>query len=405
MKSNSNCRICNFPLYDFIDLGEMPISNNFYGNKQNAINATKFPLKVLYCKHCLLGQTSVVIPPNVLYENYSYCTGISNGYAMHVRELATLLKEKYSLNEKSFHVDIAGNDGTLLREFKSVLNHEVLNVDPAKTLIEKNIAAGVRHDCNYWTEKYSHEMVEKYGYADLITATNVLAHVDDVTGFMLGVEFALKENGILIIEVPYISEMVWHNEFDTIYHEHLSYFSITALNELCIKSGLKIIDVEFFKLHGGSIRATISRIESSHRVNDRFHDYIMEEPKFNLFNQKFSENAEFVKNRLMTVLLDVSIDNKKVAAFGACAKGNILLNYCGITDKLVEYIIDQTPLKIWKFSAGTGIPVLPIDEFLKRSPDYILILAWNFKEEIIEKLKSWGYKGKFIVPIPEVTII
>lgn len=323
--------------------------------------------------------------------------------------MAIDLKEKYGLNENSFHIDIASNDATLLKEFKAELGLKVLGVDPAKNLVEIAIRDGIPSICDFWNNQLALDIYRSQGNADLVTATNVFAHLDKVKDFLFACRTVLHTNGVIVIENPYLIDFIENMEFDTIYFEHTQYWAITPLKILCSQLDLEIINAEKKDIHGGTMRYTIARKGSRHQV----------QPSVELFSNKEIEMGytSFDKYKNWTIAVNelansfeynvkaLKIDGNKIVAFGASAKGNTLLNYTQVTTDTIDYIIDETPEKIGKYSAGTGIPIYGLDVLKTDAPDYIVILAWNFKEVIIKKLIDFGYKGKFIIPIPKFEII
>jgi hypothetical protein len=401
-KEHTNCRVCNSDkLKPYIDLGKLPLSNNLCNTVYD--NPERFPLKVLLCEDCGLSQLSIVVDPEVLFGHYVYRSSINEGYRNHCRAMAVELKERYSLNEKSFMVDLAGNDGCLLYEFKSEIGLNVLNVDPAKNLASVCVEKNIPVMSEFWSERVSQRIVSQYGRVDLITATNVFAHIDDLNDFMRGVNVLLKSNGVLVMEFPYLIDFIGNNEFDTIYFEHLSYFSISPLNELCNQLGLTLLDVEKQDIHGGSVRVHIGYGEQKETVlkfieNEKYYKTI--EPYI-----QFSKSSYNTINEFRNKITELNKAKYRVAAFAASAKGNTLLNCASITNVNIEYIVDETEEKRYKYSPGTHIPIFPMEAIQRNPPDYLVILSWNFKEEIIAKVKKAGYTGKFIIPIPTFKII
>lgn len=390
----------------------MPLSNALLNSPDEY--SERYPLKVLLCNDCGLSQLSIIIPPEVMFSHYVYRSSISKGYVDHCRQMAIDLKEAHGLTENSFHIDIAGNDGALLNEFKKVMHqpgkykgdgYKCLNVDPAKNLEAINEAQGIRMFCTFWGKAAANHLINtQWPKADLITATNVFAHIADVEEFMEAVKMVLSPTGVLILEFPYLIDFIDNREFDCIYHEHLSYFSVYPITLICQKIGLNVMNVEKKSIHGGSIRVTIGYGEQNKNVskfviNERFNYTNIEK-----YNQ-FSRDVEVTINKFLEGLLKLKYSGNKIAGFAASAKGCILLNCAGITGDTMDYIVDQTPEKIGKYSPGTRIPIVDMNELLLTPPDYLVILSWNFCSEIIEKVREAGYRGKFIVGIPEFKII
>jgi hypothetical protein len=314
--------------------------------------------------------------------------------------MAELLKDRYGLSSESFHIDIAGNDGALLAEFKKVLGHRTLNVDPAKNLIAHNEDQGIRYFNTFWgMEAARHLKATSWPGASLITATNVFAHVDDVAEFLLACKLVLKDTGVLVLEFPYLIDFINKNEFDTVYFEHLSYFSIIPLDFLCQKVGLTLVNVEHFDIHGGSVRCYIQAGGQKPEPRVKYFCDIEIEGKYNelAVYKRWAREIGGVLAEFSYLLGD--LNGSKVYGFAASAKGNTLLNACNITAEQIPYLIDETPEKIGKYSPGTGIPIVGLNVLTEDQPDYLVILSWNFTDEIVRKCKAAGYKGKYILPL------
>lgn len=401
-KEHTSCRVCSSSrLTSYIDLGKLPLSNNLCNTVYD--NPERFPLKVMLCEECGLSQLSIVVDPDVLFGHYVYRSSINKGYVSHCRAMAIELKKRHNLNSTSSMIDIAGNDGALLDEFKSEIGLNVLNIDPAKNLAPVCEAKNIPVISEFWSKDMATKILNKYGEVDLITATNVFAHVDDVNDFILGAKEVLKQTGVLVMEFPYLIDFIEKREFDTCYFEHLSYFSISPLNDLCIKCGLTLIDVEKHDIHGGSVRVHIGydkQKESVLKFIESERDYNKIDPYID-----FAKHSYSTINHFRNQITELNKSKYRVAAFAASAKGSTLLNCASITNVNIEYIVDETPEKRYKYSPGTHIPIFPMEALQRNTPDYLVILSWNFKEEIIEKVKKYGYSGKFIIPIPEFKII
>jgi hypothetical protein len=364
----------------------LPLSNNLAVSATDPIHHERYPLKVVLCEDCGLSQLSIVIDPRVMYCNYVYRSSISQGYKDHCRKWAEGMKRP------AFHIDIAGNDGALLHEFKQIHDHRVLNIDPAKNLVDICEAKGVRQYTAFWgVSAAQHLITTGWPKADLITATNVFAHVDDVREFMEAVKMVLSDDGVLQLEFPYLIDFIEKGEFDTVYFEHLSYFSIRPLYHLCAEVGLSLMSVSHHHIHGGSVRVTIGRGEP----DDSVVDYLQKEIAYSTIEpyRIFAGKVDKVIARVRAFML--SHDN--IAAFAASAKGNTLLNCVGPVP--VRYIVDETPEKIGRFSPGTRIPIVDMATLKSDPPEYLIILAWNFAEEIMSKCRMKGYRGKFVLPL------
>jgi hypothetical protein len=396
-KDHVKCRCCGSDkLEPYLDLGMMPLANNLELTKEDAINAERFPLKVLLCEDCSLSQLSVVIDPSLLFSNYFYRSSMSQGYKNHCRKMAIELQKKYGLNDKSFIIDIAGNDGALLHEFDQVIKPwKSLNVDPAENLVEANNVVNVRQFTAFWGI-YTAKQIETMGWpkADLITATNVFAHVDNIKEFLQAAKFALKDDGVIVLEFPYIIDFIEKGEFDTVYFEHLSYMSVSPLELLAFDCGLHIANITKHSIHGGTIR-----IELKHGTSTKISDESLSE-----FFIDYKSYADKVAETVSAFRKGIAQLDGTVACFAASAKGNTLLNVVGETSR-IEYIVDETPEKVGKYSPGTGLEIVPLIHLLAFPVDYIIILSWNFADEIIAKCKTVGYTGKFIIPIPTWQIV
>jgi dTDP-4-dehydrorhamnose reductase/SAM-dependent methyltransferase len=401
-KPHCNCRVCGSDkLTKYLDLGLMPLANNLEFTAQRAKEKERFPLQVMFCEFCGLSQLSVVIDPEKMFSYYTYRSAVNTGYIKHCRKMAAELQERFDLSPKSFMIDIAGNDGTLLNQFKEEIGLKVLNVDPATNLTAIAESIGVESYTDFWSLEVSNNIIKSHGKADLITATNVFAHVDNVREFILSAKNLLKENGVLVLEFPYLIDFIEDYEFDTVYFEHLSYFSILPLVKLCEITEMRIISVEKQNIHGGTVRVTISHKDSSIDSEESVLKFIDNEinlgyDKIEKYNQ-WTDSVNEIVNNFSDDILELKKQGYKIAAFAASAKGNTLLNRCSMNTDIISYIADETPEKIGKYSPGTGIPIVNKQMLIKDAPDYLIILSWNFKEEIISKLDKI-YKGKYIIP-------
>lgn len=401
-KPHTNCRVCGSDkMTMYLDLGMMPLPNDLEYVSALAVKKYRMPLQVMLCEECCLSQLSIVVDPKEMFGYYTYRSSINAGYVRHCRRMAIDLKNKYDLNTNSLHIDIAGNDGALLKEFKDEIGLSVLNVDPAHNLCKIAEENGIPSVPHFW----STDLIKTFtGNSDLITATNVFAHVDNVRDFMEACRLSLKPTGVLVLEFPYIVDFIEGYEMDTVYFEHLSYFNIMSLSRLCNLTEMKIISVEKFDIHGGTVRVTITHELSERLIEESVSKFINKEIEGEYCSiekyLKWAETSEIIMSNFKTNIDKLKAEGHTVYAFAASAKGNTLLNGVGITNKEIELIIDETPEKVKKYSPGTGIMIAPIRYLSEYPPDYLVILSWNFKKEIIEKCKKEGYKGKFIIPVP-----
>jgi dTDP-4-dehydrorhamnose reductase/SAM-dependent methyltransferase len=406
-KPHTKCRCCGSTnMHKYLDLGVMPLANNLEFTSKLAKEKEKYPLQIMFCKECGFSQLSVVINPSKMFSYYTYRSSINGGYVKHCNKMAKELSERFGLGEKSFVIDIAGNDGALLEEFKKVFNPKVLNIDPATNLTAIAEQRGIKSLAKFWGYETSREVVYFYGEADLITATNVFAHVDNIQEFLRSAKSTLSHKGILVIEFPYLVDFIQNKEYDTTYFEHLSYVSITPIEKLCKEIGLELFDVEKQNIHGGTTRLSISH-RKAYKVTQNVADFIKYEADNGFMTLdrylRWSKDIDNTIKDFSTKLLDLKLKGHTISGFGASAKGNTLLNSCKITTDLMDYIADETPEKIGKFSPTTGIPIVNKQTIIDNPTDFIVILAWNFQEEIIAKLKPI-YKGEFIIPVPEFKI-
>ena len=407
---HQKCRACGSDnLTKYLDLGPMPLSNNLENTSLSAKLSERFPLQVLFCNTCSLSQLSVVVDPKVMFSNYVYRSSVNKPYVDHCRKMAKKLAEYYSLSKNSFHIDIAGNDGTLLKEFKEEIGLKVLNIDPASNLAAIAESQGIPTIADFWCDRVVDEVIDKHGKADLITATNVFAHVNDIRDFLINVGLVLKKDGILVIECPYIINHLEGLEYNQTYFEHLSYMSVTPLVILCDQVDLKIIDATKQDIHGGTIRIIIAKKISDLRILPHVQN-ILEEEENKGYNtiEKYKNWAKLVEQNIeegMDKILEIKRKGAKIAGIAASAKGNTLLNSMQLSTDIIDAIVDETSEKIGKFSPGTGIPIVHKRYFEKESPDYCVILAENFKEPLIKKAREAGFKGKFILFLPKFEII
>lgn len=401
-KLKHSCRICGgSTLKQYLDLGELPLTNNlcvsFFDVPDN------YPLQVNVCTDCWWSQLSIVVDPALMFSNYVYRSSISESFKRHCRDMARDLKSRYHLNEDCFHIDIAGNDAALLNEFRQEIGLKILNVDPAQNLAAICQAREVPMFTEFWSDFAARKAVKGFGQADLITATNVLAHVDNLDEFFEAVRIALKPTGVLIVECPYLIDFIENIEFATVYQEHLSYVSIAPLQMLCRKHGFNIMRVEAKDIHCGSVRIHIGYGKS----DDTVEKFINAEQHYHHFEpyEQFANKSHHIINEFKFGLNKLKSEGKKIAAFGCSAKGNTLMNAASVGIGAISYIVDETPGKIGMWSPGTKIPVVSMLELQSNPPDYLVILAWNFTNEIIEKVTKAGYTGKYIVPLPSFKIL
>jgi SAM-dependent methyltransferase len=406
----NECRICSSNNLEVIlDLGEQPPSNAFIKKEDLEKPEDKFPLRLYLCKECYLLQLLDIVDKEILFKEYLYLTSASKPSVNHFKKYAYDVYEEFLKQSKnSLVIEIGSNDGTLLKEFKK-LGATVLGIEPAKNI------AKIANDAGITTENtfLNYDIVKKKSLekkASIIVGNNVFGHIDDLKEFMKCIKILSKEKGVFIFEVPYLINLIQKLEFDTVYHEHLSYFSLIPLIRLMDEFNLEIFDVKKQKVHGGTIRVFVSE-KNNFKKTINFEKMIKFEKEFGINKiqtyQKFSENVKELKNKLQNTLLKFKKEGKIIFGYGAPAKGNVLLNYCNIGTEFLDYIIDTTPLKQGLYTPGMHIPVYSPDKILDKGEGSIaLLLAWNYKSEILDKENQFRTNGgKFLLPIPEPKLI
>lgn len=402
------CRSCRRPgLLPVLDLGRMPLSDGLLVSEQLFAHEDRFPLEVAFCPDCSLVQILETVPPEKLFgADYPYYSSFSTTLLEHSRDNALDLIARRRLGPASLVVELASNDGYLLRNFVEA-GIPVLGIDPAPGPAEAARKIGVPTLCEFFTLDLARSLRDRGKRADVIVANNVLAHVADTNGFVEGIRTLLSEDGLACIECPYLRDLIGHCEFDTIYHEHLCYFSVTALDKLFRRHHLYLNDVARLGIHGGSLRLYV---EPRENVGPVVREMLRDEHEIGLdrydYFQAFSQRVASVREEIRRVLLELRAQNKTVAAYGAAAKGAILLNYVGADRDLVDYVVDRNVHKQGKFMPGMHQPIFDPQRIDADRPDYVLLLPWNFKDEILSQQQSYRQAGgRFIVPIPWPQIV
>jgi novobiocin biosynthesis protein NovU/D-mycarose 3-C-methyltransferase len=394
----------------YLDLGITPLANGLIRPENISANEPKFPLVVCYCKDCSMSQLSVVVNPEILFRDYFYMSSISNTFRIHCNAIAHDLKDTMNLGSTDLVVDIASNDGCLLQEFKK-LEVKTLGVEPAVNLAKLANSNGIETLNNFWDKNSALKIANEYGGAKVITAFNVFAHVDDVHEFVQNIKTALRNDGIFVIEVPYLIDFLEKHEFDTVYHEHLSYFLLKPLQHILEQNGMRIIHVKKHSIHGGTIEVTAVKDNSQTKnMISNIDDFLIIEKNLGCYNSEhylnFANEVQNIKKNLTELVKDLRLNGKKIAGFAASAKGNTLLNYCNLDFNSIQYVVDETPTKQGLLTPGSHIPIVQIPHLQSQPPDYLLILAWNFVEEIMDKTKQFKINGgKYIIPIPKIQIV
>lgn len=402
------CRSCaRGGLRLFLDLGVTPLADRLLTPQQLREPEPTFPLQVAFCPHCTLMQILETVPPEVLFCNeYPYYSSFSDILLRHSRENVLDLIARRGLGTGSFVIELASNDGYLLRNYVDQ-SIEVLGIDPADGPAQTAAHAGVTTLNAFFTRELAHELRAEGRRADVIHANNVLAHVADTNGFVTGIGMLLKEDGVAVMEVPYAKDLIDHCEFDTIYHEHLCYFSVTALDRLFRRHGLYLNDIKRLAIHGGSLRLFVERSEN---VGPSVHDLLELERNEGVdsysYYHDFSRNVQALKEKLVRLLRQLKADGKRIAGYGAAAKGATLINYMGIGTDLVDFVVDRNVHKQGRYMPGQHIPVFAPDKLAQEMPDYAVLFPWNFAEEVLAQQSEYrGRGGKFIIPIPDPQVI
>ena len=406
------CRSCGSPLQKpFLDLGNSPLSNGYFSEKTIHIMEPYFPLEIYFCRHCSLVQLDVFEAPEQIFSSdYAYFSSYSSSWLAHCKAYVDVMVKRFGYTKNSFVMEVASNDGYLLQYFKE--HHiPVKGVEPAKNTAEIAIAKGIPTDVTFFNTGYANEMVSRNCLADLIIGNNVLAHNPNLNDFAEGLHLALKPHGVITMEFPHLLQLMANNQFDTIYQEHYSYLSLHAVRYLFNAHHLEIFDVDELSTHGGSLRIYAKHTgDLNHETSPRVLELLDKEKRAGLLDpvtyENFRMKVEATKRALLQCLITAKNEGKTVVGYGAPAKGNTLLNYCGIRTDFLYYTVDANPHKQNLFLPGTHIPIKHPDQIRRDKPDYILILPWNIREEIMEQLsfaREWG--GKFIIPIPEVRVI
>ena len=406
------CRFCATPLkYTFADLGMSPLSNN-YLKQEHLLEMEPFlPLHVFVCEKCFLVQLPEFEAPENIFSDYAYFASYSDSWLEHSRKYVEMMIDRFKYNQESLVVELASNDGYLLQYFKE---HKVpvLGVEPAANVAKVAEAErGIPTVVKFFGQRTANELVDEEKKADLILGNNVLAHVPDINDFVGGMKILLNADGVITMEFPHLLRLVEQNQFDTIYHEHFSYLSFVTVRKIFTHHGLTIFDVEELPTHGGSIRIFARHTEDESKpVSDHVHELAERSKEKGMetleYYLSFSEQIFNTKVKLLAFCSGAKQFGRTIAGYGAPAKGNTLLNYCGIRCDFIDYTVDRSPHKQNTYLPGTHIPVYSPDRIRETKPDYLLILPWNLKDEVMEQMsfiREWG--GQFVIPIPEVQII
>ncbi len=406
-----NCRFCNNPLkHVFVDLGKSPLSNSFLKEEMLNQPESTYPLCAFVCDKCFLVQLPEYENPENIFEDYAYFSSYSETWLKHAENYVNLMLKKFSFDKKSLVVEIASNDGYLLQFFKKA-GIPILGIEPAANVAKVAEQKGIQTTVKFFNIKTAKELFKEGKSADLIIGNNVLAHVSNLNDFVEGLKILLKQTGVITLEFPHLMKLIQQNQFDTIYHEHFSYFSLLTVKKILSSHGLTIFDVEEISTHGGSLRIYVKHSKNNLiPTSQSIQELLKKESRFGLENlatyTNFMSKVKMIKENLREFFISVKNEGKTVVCYGAAAKGNTLLNYCGIGIDFIDYVVDRNSYKQGLFLPGTHILIKEPDEVKKTKPDYVVILPWNIKDEIVQQLsyiRDWG--GKFVVLIPEVKVI
>ena len=407
---SSCCRSCATPLrHTFVDLGMSPLANSYLKADHWNARETFYPLHVYVCDNCFLVQLESIARPEEMFSDYAYFSSYSDSWLEHAKRYTHCVIKRFGLSQQSWVVEIASNDGYLLKHFIA-RDIPVLGIEPAKNVAETALKQGIPTQVRFFDDATARDLVREGHQADLIIGNNVLAHVPDLNGFVRGLKILLHRNGVITLEFPSLSRLMEENQFDTIYHEHFSYFSFVAVEKVLARHGLNIFDVEELPTHGGSLRIyACHQDDPTKRVGMSVRDLMAREKETGFLNLEhylsFGEKVKDTKRKLLKFLIAAKKTGKTVVGYGAPAKGNTLLNYCGIRTDFLDYTVDRSPHKQGHLLPGTRIPIYSPDHIRQTTPDYLLILPWNLKKEIMDQMsyiRRWN--GRFVVPIPEVQV-
>lgn len=404
------CRFCGLPLqHTFVDLGMQPLCESYLGPDQLNQMEPFYPLHTYVCDSCFLVQLEEYVAPEEIFSEYAYFSSYSEAWLKHVKNYVEMITDKLELNEKSQVVEVASNDGYLLQYFAQ-RRIPVLGVEPAANVAKVAIRRGIPTIVKFFGLETASELAAKKKHADLLIGNNVLAQVPDLNGFVESIKILLKTLGVITMEFPHLMRLMDRNQFDTIYHEHFSYFSFLTVEKVFAAHGLTIFDVEELPTHGGSLRIYARHTEDKSKPVTLHVDELKAKEEAEGFTNlekyfSFAEKVKETKRNLLDFLVNLKRNKKSIVGYGAPGKGNTLLNYCGIRSDFLDYTVDRNPYKQGKFLPGTHIPIFHPDKIKETRPNHVLILPWNIKEEIMDQMSYIGkWDGRFVVPIPEVRV-
>jgi SAM-dependent methyltransferase len=407
--SSGSCRFCATPLsHVFADMGMSPFSNSYLTEEELGRMEPFYPLRALVCANCYLVQLEEFESPEQIFSNYAYFSSYSTTWLQHAKRYVSLVTERFSLNEKSRVVEVASNDGYLLQYFVEQ-GITVLGIEPAANVARVAIERGIPTEIRFFGRETAHALASS-GHADLLVGNNVLAHVPDLNDFVAGLKILLKRDGVITMEFPHLLRLMEESQFDTIYHEHFSYFSFLTVQRVFAAHDLTLFDVEELPTHGGSLRIYGRHADDSSKPpSDATRELAERERKAGLSRLEpylaFGKRVQEAKRDILAFFIESKRAGKTIVGYGAPAKGNTLLNYCGIRTDFIDYTVDVSPHKQGRFLPGTHIPIKAPSEVERTRPDFLFILPWNIKNEIMEQtsfIRDWG--GQFVVPSPRLQI-
>ena len=406
----SRCISCGALLrHTFVDLGMSPLCESYVPAEKLNQMEPFYPLHVYVCESCFLVQLEEFVSPQAIFTEYAYFSSYAESWVEHMRGYAEMIARRLRLSKDSFVVEVASNDGYLLRHFvkKGI---PVLGIEPARNVARVAVEKGIPTLVRFFGAQLARELAAQGRQADLICGANVLAQVPDPNDFVQGLKLLLKPRGTITIEFPHLMRLMAGNQFDTIYHEHFSYFSLVAVDRLARRHGLKVFDVEHLSTHGGSLRVYLSRADSGHAILPSVDALLAHEREIGFEDitgyKRFAAKVHHTKRQLLSFLIECKEKGAKLCGYGAPGKGNTLLNYCGIGTDFLDFTVDRNPYKHGRFTPGMHIPIYPVSAIDEARPDYLLILPWNLKREVVEQMRHVGDWGcRFVVPIPAVEVI
>jgi SAM-dependent methyltransferase len=404
------CRFCATPLeHTLVDLGTSPLCESFVPPERLNEMEPFYPLHVWVCDRCLLVQLEQYVPPEEIFTEYAYFSSYSTSWVEHARRYAERMVERLSLSPASLVVEVGSNDGYLLQHFVA-RGIPVLGIEPAANVARSAEERGVETLVEFFGVETAHRLAESGTRADLIVGNNVFAQVPDLNDFVAGLAILLADDGVLTLEFPHLVNLIEGNQFDTIYHEHFSYFSLSTTRAIFAAHGLALVDVEELPTHGGSLRVYARHAGAAGPVAEAVEALLRREEELGYDSlapyATFAGRVEETKRALLEFLIGAKREGKAIAGYGAPGKGNTLLNYCGIRTDFLDYTVDRNPYKHGLFLPGTRIPIFPPEKIAETRPDYVLILPWNLRDEIVEQLayvREWG--ARFVIPIPKLEVV